>query len=513
MEGLYFVAKPNPITTTLSKVSWWSYLGLLGVIAVVYRVLQWGQLPPGLSTAEANGGLTIEAITKGSHIGFHHETGYSPLWEILQSLSAHIFGPSAASLRVVAILIGLLAVVTTYAWANSWYDRRIAWVAAFLVAVLPWSVTLSRNALPTILALVTITSLLWALSYLLRSPSSIARLSIFALVFILVLAAGPWGWLSILIVTIAGLFQRKLIRRTFGSVMSNKLTYGAFALGLIIAVILTGYFSGLTLRTLSETFGLTAASGWVVAALRVGGMFFYHGDPDFHHNLGGEPMVNAFIGLAYVAGILLTLSRIQRARDRILLIVLALGLVPAIIAGGIAPNAARAALALPAVALLAAIGTFYLSDLWSTTFPINSAARSLGQTAISLLLVLTAFQCYTQYFVAWANSSETYIAYNRGATAASDFVRASSAEANMALIAGPGELPVANYLLMGKNITIVSPEELKALPTGKPRKMIITAEVHDAVVSTLQQRFPGGTLKAHLDRDGSELFYDYAIAK
>lgn len=507
------MAKSNPISTTLSKVSWWSYLGLLGLIAVVYRFLQWGQLPPGLSTAEAKGGLGIEAILKGSHIGFHPETGFSPLWELLQSVSVHIFGPSATSLRIVAIGIGLLAVVTTYGWANSWYDRRTAWVAAFLVAVLPWSVTLSRNGLPTVLALVTITSLLWALSYVMRNPSSIARLSILAVVSILALASGPWGWLSLLIVTTAVLFQRKLIRRSFESVMSSKVLYGLFTLGIIIFVLLTGYYSGLTFYRVSEAFGLTTASGWVVSALRVGGMFFYHGDPDFHHNLGGEPMVNAFIALAYVAGILLTLSRIQRARDRILLIVLALGLVPAIISGGVSPNAARAALALPAVALLAAIGTFYLSDLWSTTFPINSAARSLGQTAISLLLVLTAFQCYTQYFVAWANSSETYIAYNRGATAASDFVKATSLDSNTTIIAGPGELPVANYLLQGKSITVISPDELKQIVTGKPRKMIITAEVHDAVVATLQQRFPGGTLKAHLDRDGSELFYDYAIAK
>ncbi|MEO7617624.1 MAG: glycosyltransferase family 39 protein, partial [Candidatus Saccharibacteria bacterium] len=399
------MAKSNPISTTLSKISWWSYLGLLAVIAVIYRLLQWSQLPPGLSNAEANGGIAATLISKGSaSIGYRHETGYSPLWELLQAASIHTFGHSMTALRIVPVILGLIAVATTYGWVRSWYDRRTAWVAAFLIAVLPWSVSLSRNAVPTVLALIFITSLLWAATSLMRKPDSGIRLGGLIAISILALAAGPWGWLSLLATTIALSFQRKLVRRNVAYIGENKLKFSIAFTVLGLALVSVALFSKSALVALAASFGIAPSSHWFVSALRVGGMFFYHGDPDFHHNLGGEPMVNAFIGLAYVAGLLLSFSRIQRARDRMLLVLFFLGLIPAIVSGGLVPNAARAALALPIVAVLAAIGTYYLADLWSATFPINSAARSLGQTAISLLLVLTAFQCYTQYFVAWANS-------------------------------------------------------------------------------------------------------------
>jgi 4-amino-4-deoxy-L-arabinose transferase-like glycosyltransferase len=508
------VAKPSPISTTLSRVSWWLYLGLLAAVALVYRFLQWNQLPPGLSTAEASSGIAAALISKGAAgIGYRHETGYSPLWELLQGASVHIFGNTISALRILPALLGLIAVATTYGWVRSWYDRRTAWVAAFLVAVLPWSVSLSRNAVPTILSLIFITSLLWAATCLMRKPNSVLRVAVLVGTIILSLAAGPWGWLSLIAVAIALSFQRKLISRNIGFIRENKLTFVIAFGALAIALAVIAYLAKAAIAPLATSFGIAPASNWFISALRVGGMFFYHGDPDFHHNLGGEPMVNAFIALAYVAGLLLSISRIQRARDRMLIILLILGLIPAVISGGLIPNAARAALALPIVAVLAAIGTYYLADLWSATFPINSAARSLGQTAISLLLVLTAFQCYTQYFVAWANSSETYVAYNRGATAAAVYLGASKLSAETTVIAGDDEIPTEVYLLADKPAFIINAKALKQLPTGKPRLLIITAEVHDQAVVTLQERFPGGTLKAHLDRDGSELFYDYMIAK
>jgi hypothetical protein len=151
--------------------------------------------------------------------------------------------------------------------------------------------------------------------------------------------------------------------------------------------------------------------------------------------------------------------------------------------------------------------------LWSATFPVNSAARSLGVSAIGLLLILTAYQGYTQYFTAWANSSQTYLAYNRATSAAAQFAYSRPKSEQDILVGDVNENPVTQYLLQHKQITFITPDELKSLPTGQPRNFIITADAHDTVVSTLVQRFPGGTLKSHLDRDGSELFYDYSISK
>ncbi len=498
----------------LSPALWGLCLAGLAAIATLYRTLQWNQLPPGLATAEAKSGIIAQAVAAGHQsIGFHLSTGFSPLWELLQVLSISVFGSTITALRIVALVLSLAVVATTYGWARSWYDRRTAWVAAFLMAVVPWSLTLSRNALPTILAPLVMTSLLWAMTGVMRNPTSNGRIVCLLATIILALAAGPWGWLSLLIVGLAVLFQRKLVRRIFATLKERKVVGIITIFVTIIAIGLTGSLFSKSFDVLITAFGIAHGGNILSSALRTLSMFFYYGDPDFHHNLGGEPMLNAFLALAFATGILLSLSRFQRSRDRILLIIVFLGLIPAMISGGLVPNAARASLALPAVLVVSAVGIYYLLDLWSATFPVNSAARSLGLTAIGLLLVLTAFQGYTQYFTAWANSSETYTAYNRTITAAALFSNSKPDSSATILIGTTEEKPVSDFIMANHKASFITTEQLKTLPTGQPRYLIITASAHDNTVSTLAQRFPGGTLKAHLDRDGSELFYDYIIKK
>jgi 4-amino-4-deoxy-L-arabinose transferase-like glycosyltransferase len=334
----------------ISPLFWSLCLAGLAVIAALYRTLQWNQLPPGLATAEAESGLLSRNIAAGHQsIGFHASTGFSPLWELLQALSISLFGSTINALRIVALVIGLAAVATTYGWARSWYDRRTAWVAAFLMAVVPWSLTLSRNALPTVLAPLVITSLLWAMTGVMRNPSSITRIVCLLAVVLLALISGPWGWLSLVIVAVAVSFQRKLLRRAFKSLNSYRVILITGSIITIAAIVLTATLSVRSFHILLSAYGIAHGSAVVSSVFRTLSMFFYYGDPDFHHNLGGEPMLNAFIALAFATGLLLSLSRFQRARDRILLVILFLGLLPAMLSGGLIPNAARAALALPVI--------------------------------------------------------------------------------------------------------------------------------------------------------------------
>ncbi len=496
----------------LSPALWAVCLVVLAGIAALYRTLQWSQLPPGLSTAEAKSGVVSQSIAAGHQsVGFHLSTGFSPLWELLQASSISLFGSTINALHIAGLIIGLAAVATTYGWARSWYDRRTAWVASFLMAIVPWSLTISRNALPTILAPLVITSLLWAMTGVMRNSASLWRIAGLLFAIILALAAGPWGWLSLLIVAVAILFQRQLLRRAFSGLKDHKAIVIVAGIFSIVSIGATIALFAKSFDTLIAAYGLTHSGTIISTSLRTLSMFFYYGDPDFHHNLGGEPMLNVFLALTFATGLLLSLSRFQRARDRILLIIVFLGLVPAMLSGGLIPNSARAALALPAILVVSSVGIYYLLDLWSATFPVNSAARSLGMTAIGLLLVLTAFQGYTQYFTAWANSSQTYTAYNRTVTAAVLF---SNSRHDSPMVIGVGdERPVADYIMGDRKTSFITADLLNTLPTGQPRYLIITAAAHDGIVSTLAQRFPGGTLKAHLDRDGSELFYDYVITK
>jgi hypothetical protein len=251
-------------------------------------------------------------------------------------------------------------------------------------------------------------------------------------------------------------------------------------------------------------------------AARVLLMFNVRGDENIRHNFSGEPLLNVFVGLMFIFGVLVAISRLHQRRYWVLLALFAACLLPAIVSSSGVPNAAHAAAALPIVAMLAAIGISYMLDLWHSTFPINSAARSVGQSVIVVLLGLTIFQGYTQYFRAWAASNETYLAYNEAAVAATRHLLTQTFTGTQAIIAGSEELPVVHYLTSRhKDHQELSPAQLAALPVGTgPRRFIITAEAREEAATNLALKYPGGKLQAKLSPfSHNEIYYVYEVAK
>ena len=495
-------------------------LGLLGlvILAAFMRLWKIDVLPPGLTATEARLGESVIGFVSYGHLpAFTSSNGYSPLMVLFEALPYKLLGATTWSLRLVPALLGVLSVLALWFWTRSWYGSRIAWIAAFLLAVSPWAVTISRNASASSLIPLLIPLTLWLITLSYRR-NSVTGWILLGAVLGLDLLAGPLGWIVAGLAALAGFYWLATRRRL------PKWSYGrgaAFAILLVLAGV-AGYLAGRLpsgITTLPTQLGLpadgSAIGSTIMSALL---MFNVRGDGSFQHNLGGEPLLNVFVGLMFVAGLLVALSRIGANRYRRLLLIFTAFLIPVGLSVAGAPDAARAAGVMPITMVLAALGISYLLGLWYSTFPINSAARITGQTAVALLLLLTAFQGYTQYFHAWAGSAETYAAFNEEAVKASDFAdrtAASHADTKQFLVVADNEVPVATYLTTAKSARVITTAQLVALPTATGTyEFIITSAVRDKASQALADKFPGGKLKPYYsDFNQSDIYYDYQVTK
>ena len=495
-------------------------LGLtaLVILAAFLRFWKIDMLPPGLTATEARLGESVIGFVSFGHLpAFTSSNGYSPLMVLLEALPFKLMGATTWSLRLVPALLGVLSVLALWFWARSWFGSRIAWTAAFLLAVSPWAITISRNASASSLVPLLVPLTLWLVTVSYRRDTMTGWV-ILGAVLGLDLLAGPLGWIAAGLAALAGFYwlatRRRLPRWSYGR-------GAAFAVLLILASV-AGYLAGRQpsgITTLPAQLGLPAdasAIGSTVASALL--MFNVRGDGSFQHNLGGEPLLNVFVGLMFVAGLLVAVSRIGANRYRRLLLVFVAFFLPVCLSVAGAPDAARAAGVLPITMVVAALGVSYLLGLWYSTFPINSAARITGQSAVALLLTLTAFQGYTQYFHAWAGSAETYAAYHEGAVKASDFADKAAvgpAGVQRYVVVASDELPIATYLTTAKSAQVITTAELTALPTtAGSYEFILTAAVRNKVAQALTDKFPGSKLKPYYSAfNNSDIYYDYQVTK
>jgi 4-amino-4-deoxy-L-arabinose transferase-like glycosyltransferase len=495
-------------------------IGLIAIVLLAAFMRFWkiNLLPPGMTATEARLGESVMGFISFGHLpAFTSANGYSPLMVVLEALPVKLMGATTWSLRLVPALLGTLSVLALWLWTRSWFGSRIAWIAAFLLAVSPWAITISRNGSSSSLIPLLVALTLWLVTLSYRTNSMISWILVGGVIG-LDLLAGPLGWIAAGLTVLAGIFwlvtRRRLPRWSYGRI-------GAFGVLLVLAAV-AGYLAGRVpsgITSLPATLGLPAGAQAIGASIVSSLLMFnVRGDANFQHNLGGEPLLNIFVGLMFVAGILVAATRIGSNRYRRLLLVFIAFLVPVALSVSGSPDAARAAGVLPVTMIIAALGISYLLRLWYSTFPINSAARVSGQAAVSVLLLLTAFQGYTQYFHAWAGSAETYAAYHEEAVGASRFTgKAATGHADVKryLIVSGDELPVATYLTLASSAKVITTAELTVLPiTAGSYQFILTSAVREPVTKVLADKFPGGKLKPYYsDFNDSDIYYDYQVTK
>lgn len=126
------------------------------IVAIAVRAYRFGEVPPGLNQDEAATGYdSFAVLTRGiDRMGTHLPvmyiswgTGMYALPGYLMSPFIWLFGLSVASIRMLNLVMGCVSIVVFYDLVRRIYDRKLALIAAFSLAICPWHVMVSRWAL------------------------------------------------------------------------------------------------------------------------------------------------------------------------------------------------------------------------------------------------------------------------------------------------------------------------------------------------------------------------------
>lgn len=130
-------------------------LSFILVLAFVLRIIWLDKYPSGFTPDEASFGYDAYSILKtgkdqwGKPFPLVLESFgdfKSPLYAYLTIPSVAIFGLNRLAVRLPNAILGTLAILMTYLLANKLFNRKVGIFSAFLLAISPWHVMLSRGA-------------------------------------------------------------------------------------------------------------------------------------------------------------------------------------------------------------------------------------------------------------------------------------------------------------------------------------------------------------------------------
>jgi hypothetical protein len=495
------------------------------LIAIGFRFYRLASVPPGLHPDEAANGLDVFRILEERDLRAVYNTNgpREALFFYLQAIFVAIFGNTIVALRIAPALIGVAAVGAVYLLAKTWFNRRVGLISALLMAVTPWAVTMSRNGYRASMMMLFVPLTLWIFTLAYRKKSSklyglaglsaglgfYTYISFRILPFVLVLALGLMWWR-----------RRQLISGQFKQMIISLIVFAITLIPLGIAAIgdpgnvlgargSTSFFSqelndGRPVQTLISSIGKTML------------MFNVRGDDNFRHNLGGQPMLNFFVGIMFIYGLLLSIGRLSSLRYFVLLAGFGALLLPEMLTAEGIPHALRAIGALPLVLIIAAIGISDMLSRWYQTFPINSAARGAGLSAMTLLLGLTVYQGYNQYFVAWAVAPQTFEAYSEDAVGIANQLNSTNFQGTRYVIIDGYTDKTIQYLTHNKtSYTRIDPGQIDGLPADdQPKQFMFPAALEGQVLDKLKTKIPKARLTSRYSNATElELFFIYESRK
>ena len=514
--------KPSPRLEFIRR--HWVGITLAGImlLAIFLRFWRLHELPPGLHPDEAANGLDIFRIFSGDIRPLYNTNGpRESLFFFLQAIFVRLLGHEILALRLAPAIIGTLAVLATYWWVRTWFGQRTALIAAFLMATTPWAVQMSRLAFRA-----SFLPLLVPLTLALFTKGFQTKRRLWFILAGASLGTGMYTYLAFrlfplalgLIVAAALIWHRGNLRQWVNPLLLSMIAFLIMLIPMAVftvqhpADVLGGRNStsfmnpelnqGKPLQTLLQTVGKTAL------------MFNVRGDENYRHNLGGQPQLNAFVGIMFLLGLLVSVTHLRHLAYFGVLATFGVMLLPEVLTAEGIPHALRAIGALPAAIAMAAVGISYMLQRWYATFPINSAARGAGLTAVLVLLFLSGLHGYTQYFVAWAQSPQTYKAHAEEAVAAGRYINQNSFEGERFLVMEGYSNITVEYLTGQKaNYRRLEVRDIDGLAvTGAPKQFIISYTWYEDAIKKLRSKFPKGKVRPFYSKfNDRELLFIYEV--
>lgn len=513
--------KKNNTNTFLNKYLPWIILLAIVVLAVFFRFYKLNSLPPGLFPDEAANGLDIFRILQNHDYRVVYATNgpREALFFYMQAVFVALMGNTALALRMAPALMGVVSVIVIYFATKAWFNRRTALVAAFFFAVNPWIVTIQRNGFRASLVPLFLGLLMWFAAKAYKTNKAI-----YYVLAAIATGLGFYTYTSFYMIIPAFIIASIYLlfaRRDWLKINWKKLLVSLVVVGVVVApLLITNIHNGKssTARAADVSFlNKDLNNGKPIQALLSGAaktllQYNYAGDENNRHNFEGKPLLNMFVGLMFVLGVVVCFFNLRKPRYAMILIIFGSMLLGPILTASALPHALRSIGTAVPVFMLAGVGVNYLLFVWYKTFPVNNLARATGLTVVCLLMGLTLIQSYRQYFIAWAQDTRTYEAYNEGTSAIAKYILDNNSKdtKNIVVINEYESMPI-KYLTRGKaEYSILDNNQLKNLPIeGTLKENIIVPNENDynMQLEILRAKFPNGKVVNVKSYFSSELLF------
>ncbi len=437
---------PIHFTKKHHHLEWW-VLGLIMLVAFVFRFQHIQSIPPGLYPDEAmNGNNAIYALENNDYKVYYPENnGREGLFIGLQAQSLRIFGYHPWALRVVSAFFGTLTVLGLYLLTRKLFNWEIAAISSFFLATSFWHTLFSRLGFRAIMAPFFI---VWALYFLWRGKTS-ARLYDFALAG-LAIGLGMYTYIAFrvapLIILLALGSYWYAVRKDFAHEkylhIRHQLVRG-FTMMLLVSLIVALPLGIYYMANPGDFLGRTAqvsvfSSGSPLQSLIVNtgktlGMFNIVGDSNWRHNFSGRPQLFWPVGVFFVIGFLRSFYKLYKTKKThghfapaqvALLSWFFLGLLPVVFSNEGLPHALRAIMIAPVCMIFAGEGLWWLYDFSKKWYRLSDMhdvtihgfktkeGTLVATFAVCALLTGIMLSEYRTYFQVWAKTSDVAAAYS-----------------------------------------------------------------------------------------------------
>ncbi|MCH8206504.1 MAG: glycosyltransferase family 39 protein [Chloroflexi bacterium] len=501
----------------------WAGLGAVLLLALLVRVYDLQEIPPGLWHDEADNLAEARQIQldPGAAPVFVPSTNLPSLFLMPIAVVIDLTGISMAAGRLVSVAFGLAGVVAVFLLVRLMLGPFVGLMAAFLTAVMRWDIIWSRIGMHGITAPLFAALSAWLLLRALKS----GRTSDFGFAGA-ALGLGMWFYASY------RLFPLVLGFILVHHVVSRRPRLRRFALQVIVlaavslmvaapvvqsAVVDSDEFFARTEST--SVFSLMSFGDAVEAVFRSvddhGLMLNYKGDTNPRHNIPSEPMLDFWSAALLVLGLGVALARWREvALITVPFWLLAMALPGMLTLPWEAPQSLRAIGMIPAVAIAIALA---LGVIWtagrSAPWPM---VRGLTPVVVAGLLAGIAFQNIDTYFGEQANNSEVYASFTTDQTLIARDMRRQQARGYTLL--------TSRQFLYGRTLSVVgdSPTyDAIRVPIGIPidaarvtRGAAIYLEPREgSVFSLLRVYYPDGAFaEVRPPRGGDILYYSVLLS-
>lgn len=381
--------------------TWRPLLGYIGATTAVVALLWFklGTLLPNFSQPEIDARISANSI---QHI---LKNPFFAPYKVMQYITLKLGFSNPLAMRSISAFLGLLIIIGFYRILRVWYSNRMAILGAILFATSAWFLHYARLATPDIMYAGAI-GLLWCGLRLRSNQQRLSTIFICTLVTISLIYVPGIIW----IILFSIIWQYKTILREI-----NLIPRWA---SILLIIIVVGALEPLVAAIVQQPDLLKTLFGLPnnlpdlrnvgINLLRVPIQLFWHSPANPVFWLDHLPLLDIFSIIMFALGIYAGALRMSLDRTRMIVLFLVAGTIMAALGGMV-----HLVILMPFIYLVVVSGVTLMLQQWLTVFPRNPVAGSVGASIITIAVLVTAFYNFNHYFIAWPNTPETKIAFNK----------------------------------------------------------------------------------------------------